>query len=183
LVGQDTLQVGPLAQSADWQRGVIVPGEWHPYALSWDAHELCLFVDGGVLARQTRSSPSGMTAPFPRVYVGARSDGTYLADSQIAHLVLLNKRLTHPDMPRLPSARVCTIAIIAGTVAPSTDLVLHLANVPLAAKVTISRKGASNVWPQVFMDCGGDTFCSGALLPVTAQPSLAFVPPQADSGG
>ena len=274
LVAQDTLQVGPLAQSADWERDAIAPGQWHQYALSWDDRELCLFVDGGLLARQARSSPLGMAAAFPRVYVGARFDGTYPADSQIAHLVLWNERLTHPDIqrlylaeleavklpvvvqaaaadgvphdrieltwggvlpvldfhvtpamaigpngrvlvafphssgeflgappwpnvtvdlpdgvtgsadciyvPRLPLARVCMIAITAGTVAPSTDMVLHLANVPLAAKATISRKGASNVWPQVFVDCGGDTSCSGALLPVAAQPSLAFVPPPTD---
>jgi hypothetical protein len=274
LVAQDTLQVGPLSERSDWQRDVLASGEWHQYALSWDERELCLFVDGGLLARQARSSPPGMTAAFPRVYVGARFDGTYPADSQIAHLVLWNERLTHPEIqrrylaelqavklpvvvqaaaedgvprdrleltwggtlpvldfhvtpampigprgrvlvgfphssgeffggppwsgvtvdlppgvtgsvdcasvPRLPSARACLVRISDGTVPASTDVVLHLSQVPLAAKATISRKGASNVWPHVFVDCGGDAPCAGALLPVTAQPSLAFLPPPTD---
>jgi hypothetical protein len=273
LVAQDTLQVGPLGQSADWDRDAIAPGEWHQYALSWDDREVCLFVDGGLVARKARSSPAGMTATFPRVYLGARFDGTYLADSQMAHVLLWKQRLTHPDIqrlfladldltklpivvqaaaakaapadrveipwvavlpvldfhltpaleigpggrlviafphssgeffgnppwkatvdlpkgvtgrvacstvPRLPIAKRCTIAIATGTVAPSTDIVMHLADVPLGGKVTVSRKAASNVWPKVFVDCGGDKPCSGALLPVSSQPSLAFVPAASD---
>jgi hypothetical protein len=273
LVAQDTLQVGPLGQSAEWERDAIAPGEWHQYALSWDDREMCLFVDGGLLARKPRSSPAGMTATFPRVYLGARFDGTFAADSQIAHVLLWGQRLTHPDIqrmfnadlqqaklpvvvqaavanttpssrveipwasvlpdldfhltsavkigprarvviafphsngeffanppwnvtvdlpkgvtasagcapaPRLPLAKVCTLVIADGTIAPSTDIVVRLADVPLGGKVTINRKGGSNVWPQVFVDCGGDEPCSGALLPVAVQPSLAFVPPPDD---
>jgi hypothetical protein len=275
LVAGDTLQVGPLAERADWNRDVIAPGQWHQYALSWDARELLLFVDGGLLAHAPRSSPAGMTAAFPRVYVGARFDGTYAADSQIAHVLLWDQRLTHPDIQRLylaeletvklpidvkaatddgvkrdrvelpwagalpvldlhvttgvpigpggrvlvgfghsngeffggtpwpsvtadlpagvsgavdcvsaarlPIAKVCTLAIGAGTVPAGSDVVLHLGGVPLGSKATIGRKDTANVWPRVFVDCGGDSACTGALLPVTTQPVLAFVPPASEA--
>jgi hypothetical protein len=273
LVAQDTVQVGPLGQRADWVRDVIAPGEWHQYALSWDQREISLFVDGGLLMHKPRST-SGMTASFPRVCVGARFDGSYPADSQIARLLLWKERLPHPDIqrmfladlqavklpvvvqaaasdsvprdrlelswgstlpvldfhvtaateigpggrvlvgfphssgeffgeppwkasvnlpagvtgsvtcatvPRLPLAKSCTVTIADGTVAPSTDIVLHLTDVPLGGKATITRKGASNLWPRVFVDCGGEGSCSGALLPVTTQPSLAFLPSPNDS--
>jgi len=270
LVAADALQVGPLGERADWQHDVIAPGQWHQYALSWDEREVCLFVDGGMLAHQARSA-GGMSASVARVYVGARFDGSYAADSQIAHLVLWDARLSHPDIQRLflaelgalklpvavqaagqdgvprdrlelpfagpipaldfhvtpalpigpgarvliglghsngeffgspgsvtvdlpagvtgaaectssarlPIAKMCSVTI-DGTVPAGSELVLHLAELPLAAKATISRRDASNVWPQVFVDCGGDASCTGALLPVTSNPSLAFTAPAAD---
>jgi hypothetical protein len=274
-VAGDSLQVGPLAERADWNRDVIAPGHWHQYALSWDERELLLFVDGGLMAHAPRSSLTGMTAAFPRVYIGARFDGTYAADSQIAHVLLWDQRLTHPDIQRLylaeleavklpvdvkaatddgirrdrvelawagslplldlhvttgvpigpggrvlvgfghsngeffggtpwpsvtadlpagvsgavdcvsaarlPIAKVCTLAIGAGTVPAGSDVVLHLGGVPLGSKATIGRKGTANVWPRVFVDCGGDDTCTGALLPVTSQPVLAFVPPASEA--
>jgi hypothetical protein len=54
--------------------------------MSWDERELCLFVDGGRLVRRARSSPPGMIAAFQRVYLGARLDGGYPADTSMPHL-------------------------------------------------------------------------------------------------
>jgi hypothetical protein len=96
-VANDVVQSSPLGADATWNHDAVLVGQWHQYALAWDAQAVRLYLDGGLVVHGSRTT-GGMTASFARLYVGGRFTGDYLANSQMAGLAVWPVRLTHSEI-------------------------------------------------------------------------------------